>query len=69
MLVLQTPLQRQLLTDFGENIICVDDTHGTNSYHFSLITILVVDEFGEGYPVAWCLCNRTDLYILTDSSS
>ena len=36
----------------------------TNSYDFSLITVLVVDEFGEGCPVAWCLCNRTDKYIL-----
>ena len=44
----------------------MDDTHGTNSYHFSLITVLVVDEFGEGNPVAWCLCNRTDLYVLID---
>ena len=62
-LVLQTPLQRDLLNTFGNNIVCMDDTHGTNSYDFSLITVLVVDEFGEGCPVAWCLCNRTDKYI------
>jgi hypothetical protein len=54
---------KQLLQAFGSNIVCMDDTHGTNSYHFSLITVLVVDEFGEGCPVAWCL---TDLYILID---
>ena len=65
-LVLQTPLQRDLLNTFGNNIVCMDDTHGTNSYNFSLITVLVVDEFGEGCPVAWCLCNRTDKYILID---
>ena len=29
-------------------------THGTNSYDFNLVTVLVVDEFGEGYPIAWC---------------
>ena len=46
----------------GHNkIICVDDTHGTNSYDFNLTTVLVVDEFGEGYPTAWCISNRTDL--------
>ena len=46
----------------GHNkIICVDDTHGTNSYDFNLMTVLVVDEFGEGYPTAWCISNRTDL--------
>ena len=44
----------------------MDDTHGTNSYDFSLITVLVVDEYGEGFPAAWCLCNRTDKYILID---
>ena len=44
----------------------MDDTHGTNTYDFSLITVLIVDEFGEGCPVAWCLCNRTDLSILID---
>lgn len=65
-LVIQTPNQKKLLQKFGSNIICMDDTHGTNSYHFSLITVLVVDEFGEGCPVAWCLCNRTDMYILID---
>ena len=65
-LALQTPLQADMLVKFGSNIICMDDTHGTNSYDFSLITLLVVDEFGEGCPVAWCLCNKTDKYILID---
>ena len=41
MLVLQTPLQTELLNAFGKNIICMHDTHGTNSYEFSLITVLV----------------------------
>ena len=59
LLALQTPMQKELLITFGKNIICMDDTHGTNSYDFSLITVLIVDEFGEGCPVAWCLCNRT----------
>ena len=27
-------------------------------------TILVVDEYGEGFPVAWCLSNRTDEALL-----
>ena len=30
----------------------MDDTHGTNSYDFSLITFLVVDEYGESFPAA-----------------
>lgn len=60
-LVIQTLLQGKMLTTFGQNIICIDSTHGTNGYDFSLTTVIIVDEFGEGYPVAWCLSNRTDL--------
>ena len=61
MLAIQTPFQAEMLKSFGHNVICIDATHGTNGYDFSLITVLVIDEFGEGYPVAWCLSNRTDL--------
>ncbi len=65
-LVLQTQLQRQMLKSFGPNrVVCADATHGTNSYDFQLISLLVVDEFGEGFPVAWCLSNRTDQILLT----
>ena len=28
----------------------MDATHGTNMYNFYLITVLVVDEYGEGLP-------------------
>ena len=59
-------MQKQILQALGSHIICMDDTQGTNTYDFNLITALVVDEFGEGYPVAWCLCNRTAQYILID---
>ena len=58
-LVLQTEIQAQMLEMFGpQRIVCIDDTHGTNGYNFTLITIMVVDEFGEGFPVAWCISNR-----------
>ncbi len=64
-LVLQTALQRQMLGTLAPNrLVCIDATHGTNSYDFQLITLLVVDEFGEGFPVAWCLSNRTDETLL-----
>ena len=64
-LALQTPLQEDMLLNFGSNM-CMDDTHGTNSCDFSLITFLVVDEYGESFSAAWCLCNKTDKYILRD---
>ena len=60
-LALQTPLQQELMKSCGHRkIICVDATHGTNSYNFVLITVLVVDEFAEGFPVAWCYSNKED---------
>ena len=45
-------LQITMLKKFGEHLICIDSTHGTNGYDFNLITVMVVDEFGEGFPVA-----------------
>ena len=64
-LALQTSLQATVMKMFGpDKIICIDATHGTNGYDFSLITVIVIDEFGEGYPVAWCLSNRTDLTVM-----
>ena len=51
---------RVMLKEFGNNVICIDSTFKTTGYDFTLITILVIDEFGEGYPVAWCLTSRED---------
>ena len=64
-LAIQTTIQAEILKKFGPGkVVCIDATHGTNGYDFSLITIIVIDEFGEGYPVAWCISNRTDLSLL-----
>ena len=60
LLVVQTPFQREMLQKFAVNGICCDSTHGTNGYDFPLTTIHVIDEFGEGMPVAWCLSNHED---------
>ena len=50
----------------GIGIVCMDSTHGTNLYGFLLITIMVVDEHGEGLPVAWAISNKEDTYMLTE---
>ena len=64
-LAIQTSLQVDVLKNCGpDKVICIDATHGTNGYDFSLISVVVVDEFGEGYPTAWCLSNRTDLEVI-----
>lgn len=64
-LAIQTPLQADILKRFSSNrVICVDSTHGTNGYDFTLITVMVIDEYGEGFPVAWCISNREDQNLL-----
>lgn len=45
-------------------VVCIDGTHGTNGYDFTLITVMVVDEYREGVPVAWCISNREDKLLL-----
>lgn len=52
-----------MLQKFGGNIICVDSTHGLNPYDFELTTILVIDEFGRGFPTAFMFTNKKDTYI------
>ena len=63
-LAIQTPLQAHIMKKFGEKVICVDATHGTNGYDFMLITVMVVDEYGEGFLVAWCISNEEDKLLL-----
>ena len=66
-LVLQTPIQEDMLLNFGSNIICMDDTHGTNSYDFSLFTFLVVVEYRESFPAACTIeLTSTSLLIYVD---
>lgn len=66
-LAIQTPLQAELLRQCGDKkVICADATHGTNSYDFQLVSVLVIDEFGEGFPVGWCISNKEDHVLLSN---
>ena len=60
LMVIKTPFQQEMLTKFADKGICCDSTHGTNGYDFPLTTIHVIDEFGQGIPVAFCLSNHED---------
>lgn len=65
MIVIQTEAQCEMMKAFSsQRVICVDATHGTNMCGYLLITVLVVDDFGEGCPVAWCISNREDKQLL-----
>ena len=66
-LCLQTVAQRQFMLQFGNaHMVCVDSTHGTNQYHFNLVTVMVIDDHGEGLPVAFMLSNREDELVLRE---
>ena len=67
-LAIQMKYQCDMIIKYGEKVICMDDTHGTNMYDFTLITVLVNNEHGEGIPVAWALSNRVDTALLTQFS-
>ncbi len=67
LIVLQTPVQAEMLKKFAEGkVVCVDATHGTNAYDFTLVTLPVVDEHGEGLPVAWCTTDKEDRVVLIE---
>ncbi len=38
----------------------MDATYNVNSYSFHLISVLVLDQYQEGIPVAWGISNRED---------
>jgi len=64
--VIQTEFMRDMMRKHGAKIVCMDSTHGTNLYQFLLISILVIDEHGEGLPVAWAISNKEDTNVLTE---
>jgi hypothetical protein len=59
-LITMTSFQSQQLLKFEHDKVCLDGTHRTNSCDFQLYTLMTVDEFGSGCPVAFCFSNRAD---------
>ncbi|XP_072399284.1 uncharacterized protein [Diabrotica undecimpunctata] len=55
--------QQKMLLQFSNNIVAIDSTHCLNAYDFELTTLVVVDEWGEGFPGACLLTNRKDTLI------
>ncbi|XP_022168117.1 uncharacterized protein LOC111032183 [Myzus persicae] len=60
MIIIFTETQKAVLEKFSSEKLCIDSTHGTNQYNFNLTTIIVIDEFGEGYPAAFCISSKID---------
>ncbi|KAJ8971401.1 hypothetical protein NQ314_000725 [Rhamnusium bicolor] len=62
-LIIMSQYQQHMLVKYGNNIIAVDETHGLNNYDFKLTTLMVVDNFNEGFPGAFMFTNRKDTLI------
>lgn len=60
-----TDAQMDMLKKYGSDCVCLDGTHGLNSYDFELNTLLVLDELREGFPCAFLISNRSDTLALT----
>lgn len=59
-LIIMNEVQKEMLKKYGSDCICVDGTHGMNSYQFELFTLMVIDDIREGFPCAFFFCNRSD---------
>lgn len=59
-MVIQIPFQQEMILKFKEKGVCCDSTHGTNGYGFPLKSIHVIDDFGQGIAVAFCLSTHED---------
>jgi len=65
LLIIMNNYQQSMLEKYGHDVICIDETHGMNSYHFNLTTLLVLDDMREGFPCAFMISNRIDEAVLT----
>jgi len=64
MLIILTEIQKDILEKFSSEKLCIDSTHGSNQC-FNLTTIIVIDEFGERCPAAFCISLKIDKVHMT----
>lgn len=61
-IIVMNTFQKQMIRKFP-CIITIDSTHGLNGYDFEMTTIMVLDEFHHGFPVAEMFSNRKDTVV------
>ncbi|ERL83313.1 hypothetical protein D910_00199, partial [Dendroctonus ponderosae] len=49
-LAFMNPDQKEMLKMYGNNGIMIDSTHGTNPYQMQLTTLMILDDYYEGFP-------------------
>lgn len=63
-IIIMNSLQEKMLRKYGQDVVTLDGTHGTNSYGYALHTLLVIDEFREGFATAIAMSNRNDQTVI-----
>lgn len=62
-LIVMNKCQSFMLKSFGHNVVTMDSTHGLNPYDFEMTTLMVLDEYGQGFPGACMFTNRKDTQV------
>ena len=66
MIVIMTKYQQAVLHKFASEKVCVDNTHKATDHDFQLTTVLTIDEFKAGCPVAYSISNRVDFVAMAE---
>lgn len=59
-LIIMTKYQSDVLASYAKDKVLVDSTHKTTGYDFQLTSLVTIDEYDTGCPVAFCLSSRVD---------
>lgn len=75
----QTKFQKDVFENFALAIVFINSTNKMNHHNFKLTTVLVPDDYGEGYffnfntyfhlytvgqSVAWCISDQEDTQVM-----
>nr|CAI5819476.1 unnamed protein product [Callosobruchus analis] len=64
-LIVMAESQSQMLQSHGKEYICLDRIHGTIGYNYQLVTLLVVDDIGQGFPCSFLISSRSDKEVIS----
>jgi len=65
MIVLMNNVQVYMLQQYGHHRVnCMDSTRGMNVYDFQLTTLMIIDDYGEVFPVAFCISSKVDTRVM-----
>lgn len=64
--IVMTSTQAKILQKFGDGgIVCFDTVTGEGGNDPALVSLSTVDDDGQAYPCAFCLCNKVDVVVLS----